>query len=77
MVDQKKKVGLYQVYTINTTYFRLETSGSANSDFFSGSRKVVDQKKKSEFKEPLFYTFLEKWLQIKWLLDESNLNQFI
>ena len=35
--------------------------------FFSGSRKVVDQKKKSKFAEPLFYTFLEKWLQIKWL----------
>ena len=26
---------------------------------------MVDQKKKSEFAEPLFYTFLEKWLQIK------------
>ena len=32
----------------------FEKSGSANSDFFSGSRKVVDQKKKSEFAEPLF-----------------------
>ena len=32
----------------------------------SGSRKVVDQEKKSEFAEPLFYTFLEKWLQNKW-----------
>ena len=29
-------------------------------------RKVVDQKKNSEFEEPLVYTFLEKWLQIKW-----------
>ena len=28
---------------------------------------MVDQKKKSKFAEPLFYTFLEKWLQIKWL----------
>ena len=26
---------------------------------------MVDQKIKSEFREPLFYTFLEKWLQIK------------
>ena len=39
--------------------------------FFPGSRKVVDQKKKirvcrTTFVEPLFYTFLEKWLQIKW-----------
>ena len=34
--------------------------------FFSGLRKVVDQKKKSEFAEPLFYNFLEKWLQNKW-----------
>ena len=27
---------------------------------------MVDQKKTSEFAEPIFYTFLEKWLQIKW-----------
>ena len=40
MVDQKKR----WVYTINPPFFRLEKSGSANSDFFSGSRKVVDQK---------------------------------
>ena len=37
----------------------------------SGSRKVVDQKKKiwvcrTTFLKPLFYTFLEKWLQNKW-----------
>ena len=42
--------------------------------FFSGSRKVVDQKKKIRlwrtlYLEPLFYTFLEKWWQIKWLSD--------
>ena len=30
---------------------------------------MVDQKKKSEFEEPLFYTFLEKWLQNKWSND--------
>ena len=34
--------------------------------FFLVRKKVVDQGKKSEFAEPLFYTFLEKWLQIKW-----------
>ena len=28
-----------------STLFRLEKSGSANSDFFSGLRKVLDQKK--------------------------------
>ena len=41
------------------------------STFFSGWRKVVDQKKNPSLKnhifEPLLYTFLEKWLQIKWL----------
>ena len=42
MVDQKKS----WVYTINPHFFRLEKSGSANSDFFSGLRKMVDQKKK-------------------------------
>ena len=61
MVDQKNR----WVYTINPPLFRLEKSGSASSDFFSGLRKVVDQEKKSEFAEPLFYTFLEKWLQNK------------
>ena len=49
VVNQKKR----WFYTINLNFFRLEKSGFANSDFFSGSRKVVDQKK-SEFEEPLF-----------------------
>ena len=35
----------------------------------SSSRKVVDHKKKFEIAEPLFYTFLEKWLQNKLSLD--------
>ena len=69
MVDQKKR----WFYTINPHFFRLEKIGSANSNFFSGSRKVVDQKKKSEFAEPLFYTFLEKWLQIKWSTEDFQL----
>ena len=64
----------------------------------SGSRKVVDQKKRwfysinppflwfeksgwpekkirvcrTTFLEPLFYTFLEKWLQIKWLIEGTK-----
>ena len=37
--------------------------------FFSGSRSV----RVSEFEEPLFYTFLEKWLQIKWLIDDAEI----
>ena len=71
----------------------VEKRVSANSDFFSGSRKVVDQKNRwvytikppffwsttflepdfsnqisrTTFLEPLFYTFLETWLQNKWL----------
>ena len=53
MVDQKKGGFIPQI------------------QLFSGWRKVVDQKKKSEFEkttflEPLFYTFLEQWLQNKW-----------
>ena len=28
--------------------------------------KLLTRKKKSEFAEPLFYIFLEKWLQNKW-----------
>ena len=35
---------------------------------------MVDQKKKSEFAEPLFYTFLEKWLDksIRQYVGEMN-----
>ena len=59
----------------------FEKSGSRNlvrEIWFkkNGSRKMVDQKKKSEFAEPLFYTFLEKWSQNKWSIalrcDYSN-----
>ena len=46
------------------------------SIFFSGLRKVVDQEKiwvcRTSFLEPVFYTFLEKWLQIKWSLGCLN-----
>ena len=28
-------------------------------------------RKKSKFAEPHFYTFLEKWLQIKWSIDTN------
>jgi hypothetical protein len=49
----------------------LEKSSSANSDFFSGSRKVVDQKKKVGF-SGCRTTFLEQWLQIKWLTEYSS-----
>ena len=43
----------------------------------SGSRKVVDQKKKirvcrTTFLEPLFYTFLQTWLQNKWSNGSST-----
>ena len=40
VVDQKKR----WVCTINPSFFRLEKSGSTNSDFFFGSRRGVDQK---------------------------------
>ena len=35
------------------------------STFFQVGKKWLTRKKKSEFAEPLFYSFLEKWLQIK------------
>ena len=42
------------------------------NQLFSGSRKVVDQKKnrfcRTTFLAPLFYTFLQTWLQNKWSL---------
>ena len=42
------------VYTINPPCFRLEKSGSENSDFFLVQEKWLTRKKKSEFAEPLF-----------------------
>ena len=50
VVDQKN----WWVYTIIPPFFRLEKSGSTNSNFFFGSRKLVDQKKNSDFAKPLF-----------------------
>ena len=47
----------------------FEKSGSASSDFFLVREKWLTRKKirvcRTSFLEPLFYTFLEKWLQIK------------
>ena len=57
-VDQKKKADLYY----KSTFFQFGVNRFCKLGFFfSGSRK------KSEFVEPLFHTFLEKQLQIKWL----------
>ena len=39
----------------------FEKSGSANSDFFSGSRKVVDQKKGGLYYKSTFFQVGEKW----------------
>ena len=48
----------------------MKKSGSAFLDFFSGSRKVVDQKKNPSLQNHFSRTtFLEKWLQIKWLSE--------
>ena len=65
VVDQKKM----WIYIINPHFFWLEKSGSANSDWFffwfeKSEKKIVFEE---PFIEPLFFTFLEKWLQIKWL----------
>ena len=64
VVDKKK----------NPHFFRLEKSGSANSYFFFWFEKSGWPEKKIRlwrtlYLEPLFYTFLEKWWQIKWLSD--------
>ena len=96
---------IFAVFRNLVREIRFKKSGSANLDFFSGSRKVIDQKNRwvyainpsfsglrkvilqtrifflvrekkltrkkirvcrTTFLEPLFYTLLEKWLQIKW-----------
>ena len=60
----RKKVGLYY----KSTYFRLEKSGFANSDiFFSGSRKVVDQKKNPTFQNHFSTLFLVADWMAQWL----------
>ena len=61
VVDQKKGGFILQIHL----FFRLEKSGSANSDFFFWFEKSGWPEKKIKFVEPLFYNFLEKWLQIK------------
>ena len=52
VVDQKNR----WVYTINPPFFRLERSGSANSDFFFWFEK-------SEFAEPLFQNHISTLFQ--------------
>jgi hypothetical protein len=37
-----------------STFFQVGEQWFCKLGFFSGSRKVVDQKKKSDFEEPLF-----------------------
>ena len=54
MVDQKKR----WFYTINPHFFWFEKSGWPE-------KKI--RVWRTTFLEPLFYIFLEKWLQIKWL----------
>ena len=68
----RKKLGWYYK---STFFFRLEKSGSAISDFLSGSRIIrIIRVWKTTFLEPLFYTFPEKWLQIKWLSGPPGFN---
>ena len=50
VVDQKKR----WVYTTNPPFFRLEKSGSTNSDFFFWSTTFLEPEKNSDFAEPLF-----------------------
>ena len=53
MVDQKKR----WFYTINPHFFRLEKSGWPEKKIWVC---------RTTFLKPLFYIFLEKWLQNKW-----------
>jgi hypothetical protein len=64
---------------LQTFFFWFEKSGwpekkvglYCKSTFFQVGEKWLTRKKirvwRTTFLEPLFYTFLEKWLQIKWL----------
>ena len=54
VVDLKKR----WVYNINPPFFRLEKSGFAHSEFFSGLRKMVDQKKNPGLQNHSRTTFL-------------------
>ena len=53
----------------------FEKGGSANSDVFSGQPLFSNQKKKSEFAEPLFLNQISKNCRIKGWLAISNFNQ--
>ena len=57
---------------------KVQKSGSANWDFFFWSTTFLEldfsnQISRTTFLEPLFYTFLEKWLQIKWSFGSQEL----
>ena len=42
--------------------------------FFSDQQLFSNQISQTTFYEPLFYTFPEKWLQIKWSYGDSEVN---
>ena len=57
----------------------FQKSGSANSDLFFWSTTFLEpdfsnQISRTTFPEPLFYTFLEKWLQIKWSSEYTKIS---
>ena len=60
------------VYTINPHFFQVGEKWFCKLGFFfwfekSGWPEIKIRVWRTTFLEPLFYTFLEKWLQIKWL----------
>ena len=67
----EKKVGLYY----KSTFFQVGEKWFCKLGFFFWFEKSGWPEKKirvcrTTFLEPLFYTFLEKWLQIKWSIGK-------
>ena len=66
--DPENKVGLYYKTTFFSGWRKVVLQTRI---FFLVREKWLTRKKirvcRTTFLEPLFYTFLEKWLQIKWL----------
>ena len=60
----KKKVGLYYKSTISSGWRKMVQQ----TQIFFWFEKSGWPDKKFELEEPLFYIFLEKWLQNKWLI---------
>jgi hypothetical protein len=74
--------GIHPPFFWSTTFLEPEKKNPSLKNHFSRPRfhkpDFLNQISWIRFLEPLFYTFLEKWLQIKWfIIRSSNVEHFL